>query len=422
MYDGNGNMFSASHHDESRSLSYDYANRLTKLIISPTVQNGGPDTLIFNYDHTPNRIEKREHGVSTFYLYEGINVSTEINENGITITKYVYAGEHVVKIDSAGALYYYHNDLLGSVRRVSDSLGVVVWQGDYFAFGEIDTTQSSPGFENTHKFTGKQFDNPANYYYYNARYYDPEIGRFFSTDPIPTGNSYAYTSNNPLKFVDPTGMYGMPPERLSILPPEGPLGFARGQGYGAISGRLYRQLYLSGALHPYRHNPAFMTALQIAREMGLSLSRNALLTAMRSIIKNSISVSGLQEEVDYLLGETEITMSDVMEQVKWIRETFPFLDKIIKRRDFDWEISKIMNKPAQTNRETFLWIVTGHVTKINYKLANKDWALREIIAHELVETYYIYFWGLDYSYPSAYPAHIMANRWVNFYIGRFWER
>ncbi len=61
--------------------------------------------------------------------------------------------------------------------------------------------------DNTRKFTGKEFDADSNLYYYAARYYDPYIGRFTQRDPIADGvNWYAYVANNPLRFVDPTGL------------------------------------------------------------------------------------------------------------------------------------------------------------------------------------------------------------------------
>ena len=64
--------------------------------------------------------------------------------------------------------------------------------------------------DNTRKFTGKEFDADSNLYYYGARYYDPYIGRFTQRDPVGDGvNWYAYTENNPLKFVDPTGLRGV---------------------------------------------------------------------------------------------------------------------------------------------------------------------------------------------------------------------
>jgi RHS repeat-associated protein len=414
MYDGNGNMFSASHPDESRSLSYDYANRLTRLIITPTILNGGPDTLMFNYDHTLNRIEKREHGVSTFYLYEGVSVSTEINANGTTIAKYVYAGEHVVKIDSAGAIYYYHNDLVGSVRRISDSLGVVVWQGDYFAFGEIDTTQSSPGFENTHKFTGKQFDNPANYYYYNARYYDPDIGRFFSSDPIPTGNPYSYAVNNPLKFTDPTGMFGMPPERFSILPPEGPLGFGRGQFSGAMPTSYFRMLYYTGQVYPWIdvRDPNYWTAQLIAEHIGLSGSKYELLALIRL---RYTAGSGAPK---HLKGNVRITAVDIKNAEAWLRENFEILDYLLGNRLINYDIMKgdaYKNDLAKVNAWGGIYL---HIF-IYHELANKDWALRELIAHELLHTYLKYLWN-EWFDPDK-PSHYWAEKWVNFYIGWRWR-
>ena len=61
--------------------------------------------------------------------------------------------------------------------------------------------------DNTRKFTGKEFGVDSNLYYYAARYYDPYIGRFTQRDSIGDGvNWYAYVANNPLKFVDPTGL------------------------------------------------------------------------------------------------------------------------------------------------------------------------------------------------------------------------
>ena len=75
---------------------------------------------------------------------------------------------------------------------------------EYDVFGAIRSETGTS--DNTRKFTGKEFDADSNLYYYGARYYDPYIGRFTQRDPIGDGvNWYAYTRNNPLKFVDPNG-------------------------------------------------------------------------------------------------------------------------------------------------------------------------------------------------------------------------
>ena len=61
-------------------------------------------------------------------------------------------------------------------------------------------------------YTGQEFDQESELYYYNARYYNPLIGRFISLDPILgrdgdvlSRNGYIYVKNNPLKYVDPSG-------------------------------------------------------------------------------------------------------------------------------------------------------------------------------------------------------------------------
>jgi len=61
---------------------------------------------------------------------------------------------------------------------------------------------------NPYMFTGRRFDLETGLYYYRARYYDPDTGRFLQTDPIGYGdgiNWYNYCGNNPLNFTDPSG-------------------------------------------------------------------------------------------------------------------------------------------------------------------------------------------------------------------------
>ncbi|MFH1364262.1 MAG: RHS repeat-associated core domain-containing protein, partial [Candidatus Aenigmatarchaeota archaeon] len=79
-------------------------------------------------------------------------------------------------------------------------------------FGEKWVTAGwDPGL-NDYKYTGKELDDATGLYYYGARYYKPEVGRFTQADAL-RGNledplslhRYVYTRNNPLKYVDPTG-------------------------------------------------------------------------------------------------------------------------------------------------------------------------------------------------------------------------
>ncbi|WP_319561736.1 RHS repeat-associated core domain-containing protein [Marispirochaeta sp.] len=103
------------------------------------------------------------------------------------------------------ARYYYHTDHLGTIEAVTDASGTEVWSANYSAFGEVLATSGSLDQEPV--YTGKSYDEEVGLYYFNARWYDPELGRFTSEDPIQDGvNWYIYVSNNPLKFVDPTGL------------------------------------------------------------------------------------------------------------------------------------------------------------------------------------------------------------------------
>lgn len=113
--------------------------------------------------------------------------------------------------------YYLLTDHLGSVDVVLDEEGSVVERRDYLPYGSERVTKTTPdATETAHKFTGKQLDPETDLYYYGARYYDPLIARFTALDPWAgdisnpqTLNKYSYVLNNPVIFIDPTGMYVM---------------------------------------------------------------------------------------------------------------------------------------------------------------------------------------------------------------------
>jgi RHS repeat-associated protein len=72
--------------------------------------------------------------------------------------------------------------------------------------------QNAAGWSTPYKFTGKELDDITGLYYFGARYYDPRISLWMSVDPLaekyPGWSAYNYVYNNPLKFVDPTGVEG----------------------------------------------------------------------------------------------------------------------------------------------------------------------------------------------------------------------
>ena len=113
----------------------------------------------------------------------------------------------------AGEYYYHLHDHLGCVRVVVDKNANVVEAFDYYPFGaELRSTVNNNQAANL-RFTGKELDKESHIglYYFGARYYDAEVGRFISVDPLadlyPHMTPYHYALNNPMQFIDPTGMW-----------------------------------------------------------------------------------------------------------------------------------------------------------------------------------------------------------------------
>ncbi len=103
--------------------------------------------------------------------------------------------------------YTFHHDHLNSVTALTGHAGSTKESNRYDAFGAT-LNLSLPGTGNEQLFTGRQLDVNTGLYYYRARYYDSEIGRFISEDSLGFGagvNFYAYVGNNPVNFSDPSG-------------------------------------------------------------------------------------------------------------------------------------------------------------------------------------------------------------------------
>jgi RHS repeat-associated protein len=108
---------------------------------------------------------------------------------------------------------YYLGDALGSVRQLSGIAGGITLARSYEPFGNL---LNSEGKEITpYAFTG-EWSEPSGLIYLRARYYDPVTGRFLSKDPVRgfinhsgTLNPYTYAVNNPLRFIDPSGEFGI---------------------------------------------------------------------------------------------------------------------------------------------------------------------------------------------------------------------
>lgn len=127
--------------------------------------------------------------------------------NATTFKKYYYFNSMRIAMKQTGiALTYLHADHLGSTVLTTE--GSINNSQSYFAFG---AKRDGGTLTTDHKFTGQKLDGTG-LMYFNARYYDPEVGQFISPDtlvPNPTVlvdyNRYMYARGNPLKYSDPSG-------------------------------------------------------------------------------------------------------------------------------------------------------------------------------------------------------------------------
>jgi RHS repeat-associated protein len=100
---------------------------------------------------------------------------------------------------------YHSTDHEGSTDVITDASGNIVWDGEYEAFGSVVRSNGSIRFDAS--YTGKEFDTDTGLYYFNARWYDPTLGRFITEDPARAGdNWFAYCNNDPLGLIDPSGL------------------------------------------------------------------------------------------------------------------------------------------------------------------------------------------------------------------------
>ncbi len=157
----------------------------------------------FVYDGDGNRVKSVINGVITYYVGNYYEVS------GSTITKYYYAGSQRIAMRTGSSLYYLLGDHLGSTSLTLDTNGTVLSELRYKAWGEVRYAAGTTATKYT--YTG-QYSNIGDFglMFYNARWYDPSLGRFAQADSIVPGgvqgyDRYSYVLNNPIRYSDPSG-------------------------------------------------------------------------------------------------------------------------------------------------------------------------------------------------------------------------
>ena len=216
-YDANGNQTSGL----GRTITYTAADL-------PASVKQGTRTIDFAYDPERQRFKQSAPEGTTLY-FEAFGVRAELL--GGRWTQYLTVGGAMVgmRIDNAGAvaIRYFHLDHLGSVSVLTNESGAVAERNSYDPWGKrrnpngADDPSGSLDSATSRGFTGQEHLSEVGLIHYNARLYDPLVGRFTSADSIvphpgdpQSYDRYAYVRNRPLSATNPSGHYD-----ITVLPP-----------------------------------------------------------------------------------------------------------------------------------------------------------------------------------------------------------
>lgn len=285
VYDNNGNLIEkGSSYSESidgltinksdiyYSYTYDLKNRLVEVSKYNSEINDTEVVATYLYDSNNYRIQKTDsEGKVTKYIFDIYgNCIEEIYEDTPSVNYVFMNNRHLARVSDGNTLFYGLNNV-GSTVLLTDSQGNPVWNGDITPYGDDQETTSNI---ETVKYTGKTIDEDTGLYYFNARWYDPNLGRFTTEDPIRAGtNWFIYCNNNPLMFIDPTGL---DPNNMS-------LDEADARGWGASPENNTYDLSISSFLSDDQLNkheygtPDYYKALSNSIDANQSMLFNAMM-------------------------------------------------------------------------------------------------------------------------------------------------
>jgi RHS repeat-associated protein len=202
-YDANGNETTAG----TWSYTFNLADQLTSA-------TNGAATTSYTYDGNGNRLSAAGGSTTTNYAWDTNStlpqLAIETDSAGSLLRRYIY-GVGRISMTTPSTTAYYSTDAIGSVTELSGAAGAVLGQYSQQPFGDSPTSSNvDPSVAgNPFGFAGEYQDPPTSLYNLRARNYDSTTSRFLSPDPLgpqDAANTYAYVANNPLRFIDPSGM------------------------------------------------------------------------------------------------------------------------------------------------------------------------------------------------------------------------
>ena len=202
----------------------------------------GSNSISYTYDPDGIRTSKTVNGTTT--KYHVMNGTLLGQTKGSDTIVFLYDEKaNKFGFDYNGTKYYYIFNVQGDVIGILNQAGQKIVSYTYDPWGKVlsvDGSEASAiGQLNPIRYRGYYYDTETGFYYLQSRYYDPTVRRFLNADNILGANQnilsynlFAYCSNNPINYCDPSGCYMTPYDRLRVL-------LASGKAWYDSKGKLH---------------------------------------------------------------------------------------------------------------------------------------------------------------------------------------